>query len=290
MIPSLNIVAWGTTVPWAEPRQIEQDLIISRAIIALFTDSFLAGELRFRGGTALNKLHFPKALRYSEDIDLVRSTGGPIGPVLDHARLALQPWLGQGSFEQSPVAPKLIFKVPAEDNPAARIRLKVEINTTEVQTCDRSLTVRYGVDNPWFSGEADIVTFSREEMLATKLRALLQRERGRDLFDLARGLDAFEGLDTGHVVQCLLFHLHRFGLGIGRAEAERRMFAKLRRPNFMQDVRPLLPAAEAVKLTAAAVRNSFAEIFTKLIARIPGAPWARTPEMAERFGVQVGAD
>ena len=42
-------------MPWVEPRQVEQDLIISRAIVALFTDPFLAGELRFRGGTALNK-------------------------------------------------------------------------------------------------------------------------------------------------------------------------------------------------------------------------------------------
>jgi hypothetical protein len=40
MIPMMNIVAWGNVVPWAEQRQVEQDLIISRAIIDLFTDSF----------------------------------------------------------------------------------------------------------------------------------------------------------------------------------------------------------------------------------------------------------
>ena len=287
MIPSLNIVAWGTTVPWAEPRQIEQDLIISRAIIALFADPFLAEDLRFRGGTALNKLHFPEPLRYSEDIDLVRSTRGPIGQILDHARVALQPWLGQAGFEQSPIAPKLVFRVPAEDNPATRIRLKVEINTTEVETCDQLLTVRYSVDNPWFSGEANVVTFSREEMLATKLRALLQRDRGRDLFDIARGLDVFENLDMARVVQCLIFHLAQSGLRITRAEAERRMFAKLRRADFMQDVRPLLSAPEAVELTAAAARAAFTAVFTTLIVQLPGSPWSRTPEMAERFGIEV---
>ena len=38
MIPSLHIVAWGRAVPWAEPRQVEQDLIVSRAVVALFDE------------------------------------------------------------------------------------------------------------------------------------------------------------------------------------------------------------------------------------------------------------
>lgn len=73
MIPQTNIIAWSAVAPWAEQRQIEQDLIITRAIIELFNDDFLRRELRFRGGTALNKLHFPAPMRYSEDIDLVRT-------------------------------------------------------------------------------------------------------------------------------------------------------------------------------------------------------------------------
>ena len=59
MIPAMNIVAWSENAPWAEQRQIEQDLIISRALVELFNDPFLVEQLRFRGGTALNKLHFP---------------------------------------------------------------------------------------------------------------------------------------------------------------------------------------------------------------------------------------
>jgi hypothetical protein len=41
MIPMMNIVAWGNVVPWGEQRQVEQDLIISRAIIDLFADPLL---------------------------------------------------------------------------------------------------------------------------------------------------------------------------------------------------------------------------------------------------------
>ena len=89
MIPAAHITAWAHFAPWADMGQIEQDLIISRAIIDIFSDEFLREELRFRGGTALNKLHFPEALRYSEDIDLVRTTHGPIGGILDRLREVL---------------------------------------------------------------------------------------------------------------------------------------------------------------------------------------------------------
>ena len=84
MIPSQNIVAWANVVPWAEPRQTEQDLIISRSLVEMFSDPGLREALRFRGGTALNKLHLPTPLRYSEDIGLVRTSKGPIGNACRH--------------------------------------------------------------------------------------------------------------------------------------------------------------------------------------------------------------
>jgi predicted nucleotidyltransferase component of viral defense system len=241
MIPVMNIIAWSNVVPWAEQRQVEQDLIISRAIVDLFADPFLREQLRFRGGTALNKLHFPAPIRYSEDIDLVRTTSGPIGPILDRVRERLEPWLGRASFEQSQVAPKLRFRAPAEDQAAAaaQIRLKVEINTAEREAYDPPQAVPFRVENPWFAGEADVATFSREEMLATKLRALLQRSKGRDLFDLAHGLDVFDGLNAGRVVSCFGQYLEASGIRISRAEAEHRMFAKLNNPGFLADMRPL---------------------------------------------------
>src|ERR1019366_6863281 len=47
MIPTMNIIAWGNVVPWAEQRQVEQDLIISRSIVDIFGDPFLREQLRF---------------------------------------------------------------------------------------------------------------------------------------------------------------------------------------------------------------------------------------------------
>jgi len=59
MIPQDYITAWSRVAPWASQRQVEQDLIISRALVAIFSDPFLRGELRFRGGTALTSCITP---------------------------------------------------------------------------------------------------------------------------------------------------------------------------------------------------------------------------------------
>ena len=288
MIPMMNIIAWSQTAPWAETRQVEQDLIISRAIVELFSDPVLRNQLRFRGGTALNKIHFPTPLRYSEDIDLVRTEAGPIGPVLDRIRSVLEPWLGRANFDQSPVAPKLRFRVAAEDPAAtAQIRLKLEINTAETQAYDPPCSVPFHVDNPWFAGAAEVYTFTHEEMLATKLRALLQREKGRDLFDLAHALDVFETLNRARLVECFNLYLERSNVRIARAEAELRMLAKLRRPRFLDDLRPLLPATALNEFGDDSTQRAFLNVFTQLIAIIPGEPWAKADEVLKKYGMVV---
>lgn len=286
MIPSQNIVAWANVVPWAEPRQVEQDLIISRSLVEMFSDRRLRDALRFRGGTALNKLHLPSPLRYSEDIDLVRTSKGPIGPILDRLRATLEPWLGAAQFAQSPVAPKLRFRADPEDGSGVPMRLKIEINTREVEAFDPPVTRRLEVANPWFAGQADIPTFSPEEMLATKLRALLQRNKGRDLYDLAEGLAVLEPLDVGRVVELFRCYMDASGITISRAQAQERMFAKLAHPRLWLDVRPLLPADRAAAQTAEMLAESFRRVFTNLIDRLPGDPWARTPAMKTRFGIE----
>ena len=285
MIPAQNIVAWGTVVPWADQRQVEQDLIISRAMIEIFSEEMLRDAVRVRGGTALNKLHFPAPLRYSEDIDLVRTSTGPIGPILDRLRVVLEPWLGRAQFDQSPVAPKFGFRIEAENGSDVPIRLKIEINTREIQAFDGPVSLPLTIENPWFSGEVTISTLSREEMLATKLRALRQRDKGRDLYGLAHALEVFEDLNADRTVEIFGRYLDLSGQAISRAQAQERMFAKLANPRFLLDKRPLLPAAQAEVLTEEATTDSFRRVFTALVDRLPGEPWGKAPAMKERFGI-----
>ncbi|MFT4117912.1 nucleotidyl transferase AbiEii/AbiGii toxin family protein [Bradyrhizobium sp.] len=277
MIPTQNTIAWSKHAPWSEQRQVEQDLIIARALVELFNDPFLRKELRFRGGTALNKLHFPKPLRYSEDIDLVRTTAGAIGPILDRVRDILTPWLGHPRFDQSEVAPKFRFRTEAEDG-SGLIRLKVEINTREREAYDPAVEFPFKVDNPWFSGATDIPTFSNEELLATKLRALLQRNKGRDLIDLSHALGTIEALNAKRLVELFGKYLDLSGQAISRAQAEQRMFEKLERPDFLADVKPLLTAEEAERFTDEAGRKAFAAVFRDIVQIIPGDTWANTAD------------
>lgn len=74
MIPQAYITAWRKKVPWQEDFQVEQDLVIERALMAIYSNEYLKERLAFRGGTALHKLYLSPAARYSEDIDLVQIT------------------------------------------------------------------------------------------------------------------------------------------------------------------------------------------------------------------------
>jgi predicted nucleotidyltransferase component of viral defense system len=259
---------------------VKQELIISRALVELFSDPFLRGELRFRGGTALNKLHFTRPQRYSEDIDLVRTTGGPIGPVLDQIRKILVPWLGRPRFDQSDVAPKFRFRVQPEGE-GAPIRIKIEINT-RARSLRSACRKGFRVENPWFAGEAGIPTFSIEEMLATKLHALLQRNKGRDLIDLSHSREVFPDLSAVRVVELLGRYLALSEQAISRAQAEERMFGKLERADFLSDVRPLLTADAADRLDDAAARATFISVFAGFIRLLPGDPWANSSSLPFR--------
>jgi predicted nucleotidyltransferase component of viral defense system len=65
------ITEWREQTPWLQLYQVEQDLVICRALADIFNHPALRDNLAFRGGTALFKLHMPAA-RFSEDIDLVQ--------------------------------------------------------------------------------------------------------------------------------------------------------------------------------------------------------------------------
>jgi predicted nucleotidyltransferase component of viral defense system len=251
----------------------------------LFNDPFLRDELRIRGGTALNKLHFPKPLRYSEDIDLTRTKEGASKPIWDRVHDLLDPWLGDPEYFRSRVAPALRYTVPAEDG-SAPIRLKIEINEVEIAPFDAPQTLPFKVDNPWFSGSADIPTFSTEEVLSTKLRALLQRNKGRDLVDLAHALDIYPKLDVQRTVDMFVEYVKK--TPIPRWEAEKRMFEKLERRGFLADVHPLLAADARAYFDDAAGKHAFQRVFEGLIAKIPGKAWATTPDLLKKYRFDDG--
>jgi len=100
MIPRRYIIEWKEHAPWPNDGQVEQDLVIKRALVQLFSNSLLKEQLAFRGGTALHKIFLKPQVRYSEDIDLVQIAKGPIGPILDAIRKQLKFLGAKGRFRE----------------------------------------------------------------------------------------------------------------------------------------------------------------------------------------------
>lgn len=278
MIPTAFLREWSAHTPWPDLRQVEQDLVICRALCDVFSSKQLQGKLAFRGGTAIHKLLFANPMRYSEDIDLVQTLAEPIGSTVDAVRDAL-PWLGRPQRKQVPHCMHLVFKFIPETDSGSPLKLKVEINTREHQNCLGLKTYPFKLNSGWHKAEADVVSYESEEIFGTKLRALLQRHKNRDLFDLCQGLFQL-GLDCDRVIACFQHYLALEGQTITRANAEERMLKKLNQ-SLTEDIAPLLPSG--VTFDEHDAIAAFGNVWGELIRRIPGEPWKSSQAVIEEI-------
>jgi predicted nucleotidyltransferase component of viral defense system len=197
LIPQREIIAWREHAPWSSDVQLEQDLLITRCMVAIFRDDFLRANLAMRGGTALHKVHLAPAARYSEDIDLVLVQRRRPAIVKQHLIRAVRPIMNsapRGLIDEAVVGlrnlvqPSRIIRqnYPYQPTqPATRpAKLKIEVN------CSEHVPVFEITEIPFKAGSDEVTlrTYDIDEMLGTKLRALLQRDQSRDLFDLDRAL------------------------------------------------------------------------------------------------------
>jgi predicted nucleotidyltransferase component of viral defense system len=267
VIPLDFITEWRSTAPWIHDSQVEQDLILSRALVEIFNVPTAVDALAFRGGTALYKLHLDPPARYSEDIDLVQVIAGPIGGVLDAVRARLDPWLGSPKRTLKEGRVVLLYRMPSEGPTPLPLRLKIEINTREHFSVFDLVERQYGVASRWYSGSAAVTTYELDELLGTKLRALYQRKRCRDLFDLWTA-HRTTGSDPERVVTCFLRYLAEGGQRVSRAEFEANLAAKLADPMFTRDIEALLGPRSEWNVEEA---GRYAR--EELLVRLPGEPW-----------------
>jgi predicted nucleotidyltransferase component of viral defense system len=251
MIPRDYITEWREHAPWVQDFQVEQDLVISRALVDIFSHPALQDALAFRGGTALYKLYLKPPARYSEDIDLVQVEAAPAGPLMEALRAVLDPWLGPPRWKQTQGRVTFNYRFSSEDAPPIPLRLKVEINSREHFAVHGFTRVPFSVASRWFEGSCDIATYTLDELLATKLRALYQRKKGRDLFDLATAL-ALPDTDPARILAAFEEYMRRGGHAVTRAEFESNLQAKLADPQFTADMTPLLAQGFDWNLQAAA--------------------------------------
>lgn len=243
MIPRDYITEWRANAPWVSDFQVEQDLVICRALVGIFTHPVLREALAFRGGTALYKLYLTPAARYSEDIDLVQVKAEPAGAVMDALRETLNPWLGKAQWKQTEGRVTFNYRFSSEDPTPLTLKLKVEINTREHFSEHGFKKVPFSVTSRWFNGACDITTYDLDELLGTKLRALYQRRKGRDLFDMATALS--EGkVAPARIVAAFSRYMREEGHRITRAAFEENLVAKIEDARFTSDVPSLLTSGQ----------------------------------------------
>lgn len=265
MITAQELAQWRSRAPWSSDVMVEQDYLLSKAVAAIFEDNFLKGQVAMRGGTVLHKAHLAPASRYSEDIDLVLTGERPPVHIKRALARVLRPFLGNPSESvfadiqlsvRNLVAKSKIIRTTFTYDPsspeAALAHLKVEVNVNERTSYFPLVPVRLLV--PGDRGEVrdvEVISYDLDEMLGTKLRALLQREHGRDLYDLywawvaSQRPGALSRVDPARVGAAFRFYMKLEGSTFSadnvRSELERRMRSR----KFLSDMEGYLPAGQS---------------------------------------------
>lgn len=262
MIPKAYITEWRNFVPWKSNEQVEQDLVICRALVEIFNDDYLRERLAFRGGTALHKLFLQPQPRYSEDIDLVQINPEPIKETVSRIQERLA-FLGKASVLQKRANNTLKFRFESEYAPVQTLRLKIEINCREHFKVFEFAENEFEVNSEWFGGKCKIVTYQLEELLGTKLRALYQRKKGRDLYDIYKAFQVGKP-DRQKIIEAYHEYMN-FSVENppSRKQFLRNMEAKMEDAEFLGDTTALLRPTEEYDDQAA-----YELIRTKLIEKI----------------------
>jgi predicted nucleotidyltransferase component of viral defense system len=249
-----DILAHQTVVPWSAQYQVEQDLLLCRAMTALFNDDFLSSQIAMRGGTLLHKVHLAPASRYSEDIDLVVVGDRPEDHVRRAIRRVLADVLGlpkasvwgtltlaiRNAVQPSKVL-RMTYSLPSIIEPGRMLDIVVEANVTERKPHRAVVEIPFSFPFRDQPVQTQIKGYDIHEMLGTKMRAMFQRKRGRDLFDLYWALTKSPTpVDPSAIIASFQHYMKQEGTTAGRAEFVEILEAHLLDRGFCADMGPLL--------------------------------------------------
>lgn len=191
--------------------------------------------MAFRGGTALNKLYFPTPVRYSEDLDFVQRSAGPIKDIVKSIQKTIDPWLGKSSTESRKNGFRIYYRFASENNPGGKKRIKIEMDTREHFSVFPMVDLPFSVQSQWYNGDCTITTYHLNELLGTKMRAMYQRKKGRDLFDLDWAINHCE-VDKKKIVQSFLAYMDFQELSIDQKDYIVNLEEKINNPVYRQDI------------------------------------------------------
>lgn len=251
-----DILAHQAIVPWSAQYQVEQDLLLCRAMATLFDDAFLSSQIAMRGGTLLHKVHLAPASRYSEDIDLVVVGNRPEEHIRRAIRRVLADVFGppkasvwgtltlaiRNAVKPSKVL-RMTYSLPSIIEPGRMLDIVVEANVTERKPHRAVVEMPFSFPFRDKPVQTRIKGYDIHEMLGTKMRAMFQRKRGRDLFDLYWALTKSPTpVDPSAIIESFQHYMKQEGTTAGRAEFIEILDAHLLDRGFCADMGPLLRA------------------------------------------------
>ena len=249
-----DILSHQVVVSWGAQFQVEQDLLLCRAMVALFEDAFLSSQVAMRGGTLLHKVHLAPPARYSEDIDLVvvgtrpaerirrairrvltDVLGAPKASVWDTLKLAIR-----NTVKPSRVL-RMTYSMRSIIEPGRTLDVVIEANVTERKPHRSVVEMPFSFPFRDKSVQTRIKGYDIHEMLGTKMRAMFQRKRGRDLFDLYWALTkSTSPIDASAIIESFQHYLNQEGTTAGRVEFIGILDAHLKDRGFCSDMELLL--------------------------------------------------
>jgi predicted nucleotidyltransferase component of viral defense system len=122
---------------------------------------------------------------------------------------------------------------------------------------------KFDVLSEWFEGSADIVTYEIDELMATKLRALYQRRKGRDLFDV--WYVAKQNLiDLDRVFKTFSQYCENDDANIRGEDFLKNLELKKSNPSFRSDMSELLPIELNWNF-----EEAYRFVFDQVVSRLP---------------------
>lgn len=215
MIDRREILAFASELS-LRPNIVEKDYVLGWLLAGIFHSEAISKSWVFKGGTCLKKCYF-ETYRFSEDLDFTVPDSSHIKQdFLVDTFKAISAWVYEQSGIELPIE-NIQFEV--YQNPRGKLsaqgkvsyrgpiapqgdlpRIKLDLTCDEILILPATSRVIY---HPYSDGPAkgfQILCYSCEELFAEKLRALLERGRPRDLYDVVHIFQHQEILPDAEVI------------------------------------------------------------------------------------------
>jgi predicted nucleotidyltransferase component of viral defense system len=184
-----------------EARIVEKDYLLGWVLAGIYRDPLLAGSWIFKGGTCLKKCFF-ETYRFSEDLDFTVTDATQLDATfLEERFMELGNWLYETAGIELPADQRrfeiydnkrggrccegrLGYRGPIAPRGGNLPRLKLDLTADEILVLP---TVMRPVSHVYSDAPAEGITarcYAFEEVFGEKIRALGERSRPRDLYDV----------------------------------------------------------------------------------------------------------